>query len=210
MTRKRVITCVLLNLVATPGLGSLLAQRRLEGGGQIALSLAGFILLILWFFAVMKNYYGQMFGGDPTTHPTVGLTGLVLGAELFALGWIWSLVTSLSLLHAAKQEKISELKAFGAATVKLDEGKILSALADLPAWTRGGQIISRTFQFQDFPAALKFVNAVAEIAEAAQHHPDIDVRWNKVTLAFTTHDVGGLTEKDFILAHQCAALAAPS
>jgi 4a-hydroxytetrahydrobiopterin dehydratase len=47
---------------------------------------------------------------------------------------------------------------------------------------------------------MQFVNAAAEIAEAAQHHPDIDIRWNKVTLALTTHDAGGLTEKDFALA----------
>ena len=61
-------------------------------------------------------------------------------------------------------------------------------------------MISRTFQFEDFPAAMKFVDAVAEIAEAAWHHPDIDIRWNKVTLALTTHDAGGLTRKDFELA----------
>jgi 4a-hydroxytetrahydrobiopterin dehydratase len=52
---------------------------------------------------------------------------------------------------------------------------------------------------------MNFVNAIADLAEQAQHHPDIDVRWNKVTLAFTTHDAGGLTEKDFALARQCDA-----
>ena len=54
---------------------------------------------------------------------------------------------------------------------------------------------------------MKFVNAVAVLAEQAQHHPDLDVRWNKVTLALTTHDAGGLTEKDFALARQCDALS---
>jgi 4a-hydroxytetrahydrobiopterin dehydratase len=54
---------------------------------------------------------------------------------------------------------------------------------------------------------MKFVNAVATLAEEAQHHPDIDVRWNRVTLALSTHDAGGLTEKDFTLARQCDALA---
>jgi 4a-hydroxytetrahydrobiopterin dehydratase len=58
------------------------------------------------------------------------------------------------------------------------------------------------FQFEDFPAAMKFVDAVAELAEQAWHHPDIDIRWNKVTLALTTHDAGGLTQKDFDLARQ--------
>ena len=55
---------------------------------------------------------------------------------------------------------------------------------------------------------MKFVNAVAAAAESAQHHPDIDIRWNKVTLALSTHDAGGLTEKDFALARHCDTLAA--
>ncbi|HEV2693380.1 MAG TPA: 4a-hydroxytetrahydrobiopterin dehydratase [Verrucomicrobiae bacterium] len=84
---------------------------------------------------------------------------------------------------------------------------IRSALVTLPEWRRNGAIIARTFEFADFVAAMKFVNAVAAAAEAAQHHPDVDIRWNKVTLALTTHDAGGLTEKDFALALQCDALA---
>jgi 4a-hydroxytetrahydrobiopterin dehydratase len=68
-------------------------------------------------------------------------------------------------------------------------------------------VIARTFGFKDFPAAMEFTNAVATLAEQAQHHPEIDVRWNQVTLAFTTHDAGGLTEKDFELARQCDALS---
>jgi len=91
--------------------------------------------------------------------------------------------------------------------MKLNESQIKMALADLPPWQRHGDSIARTFVFQNFPAAMAFVNAVAEIAEAAQHHPDIDVRWNKVTLALTTHDAGGLTDKDFALAKQCDALS---
>lgn len=91
--------------------------------------------------------------------------------------------------------------------MKLDETKIQAALAALPNWTRNGPVISHTYEFNDFPAAMKFVNAVAELAEQAQHHPDIDIRWNKVTLALTTHDAGGLTEKDFALARQCDGLA---
>jgi len=90
---------------------------------------------------------------------------------------------------------------------KINATQIQSALATVPDWRRNDEVISRTYQFKDFPAAMKFVNAVAGPAEQAQHHPDVDIRWNKVTLAFTTHDVGGLTEKDFALARQCDALA---
>jgi len=56
--------------------------------------------------------------------------------------------------------------------------------------------------------AIAFVNRVAAVAEAANHHPDIDIRWNKVTLHLTTHDQGGLSEKDFLLAERCDALLA--
>jgi 4a-hydroxytetrahydrobiopterin dehydratase len=80
--------------------------------------------------------------------------------------------------------------------------QIKSALKGIPAWKKKAAVISRTFEFKDFPESLKFVNAVAKIAEKAQHHPDIDIRWNKVTLALTTHDAGGLTEKDFALARK--------
>ena len=83
---------------------------------------------------------------------------------------------------------------------KLKATDIKSALATVPEWRRTGSVISRTYQFKDFVAAMKFVNRVAKLAERAGHHPDIDIRWNKVTLALTTHDAGGLTEKDFILA----------
>ena len=78
--------------------------------------------------------------------------------------------------------------------------QIKSALAKIPDWKKKAAVISRTFQFKDFPAAMKFVDAVALLAEQAWHHPDIDIRWNKVTLALTTHDAGGLTRKDFDLA----------
>jgi 4a-hydroxytetrahydrobiopterin dehydratase len=85
---------------------------------------------------------------------------------------------------------------------KFTAAQIKSALAKIPDWKRKGTVISRTFQFKDFPAAMKFVDAVAALAEQAWHHPDIDIRWNKVTLALTTHDAGGLTRKDFDLARQ--------
>jgi 4a-hydroxytetrahydrobiopterin dehydratase len=91
---------------------------------------------------------------------------------------------------------------------KLNASEIKSASAAVPEWAKKGAAISRTYQFKDFPAAIRFVNAVAELAEAAWHHPDIDIRWNKVTLALTTQDAGGLTEKDFELARTFDALSA--
>jgi 4a-hydroxytetrahydrobiopterin dehydratase len=91
---------------------------------------------------------------------------------------------------------------------KLSASQIKSALAAVPKWTKKGATISRTYQFKFFPAAIQFVNTVAEIAERAWHHPDIDIRWNKVTLVLTTHDAGGLTEKDFALAQKFDRLPA--
>ena len=80
--------------------------------------------------------------------------------------------------------------------------QIKAALATVPGWKKKASVISRTFQFKNFPAAMVFVNQVGGMAEKAFHHPDIDIRWNKVTLALTTHDAGGLTRKDFELARQ--------
>jgi 4a-hydroxytetrahydrobiopterin dehydratase len=85
---------------------------------------------------------------------------------------------------------------------KLKLAQIKSALATVPAWKKKHNTITRLYQFKDFPAAIKFVNAVARLAEKAWHHPDIDIRWNKVTLTLTTHDAGGLTKKDFELARK--------
>jgi 4a-hydroxytetrahydrobiopterin dehydratase len=90
---------------------------------------------------------------------------------------------------------------------KLNSRQINAALESVPQWKQKGAAITRTYRFRDFPAAIKFVNAVARLAEKAWHHPDIDVRWNKVTLKLTTHDAGGLTEKDFTLAAQFDRLA---
>ena len=91
---------------------------------------------------------------------------------------------------------------YGAQMPKLTPAQIKSALATVPDWKKQRAAIFRTYEFKDFVAAMKFVNAVAKVAEKASHHPDIDIRWNKVTLALTTHDAGGLTEKDFDLARK--------
>lgn len=73
-------------------------------------------------------------------------------------------------------------------------------LAQHPEWTLDGETISRTFVFADFGAAMGFVTNVAIAAERADHHPDIDIRWNKVTLALSTHSAGALTDMDTSLA----------
>jgi 4a-hydroxytetrahydrobiopterin dehydratase len=67
-------------------------------------------------------------------------------------------------------------------------------------WTRDGDVLVTTVKLHDFPAALAFVNAIGAAAEAANHHPDIDIRWNTVRLVLTTHDSGGITLLDLALA----------
>lgn len=85
-------------------------------------------------------------------------------------------------------------------TSLLDEPAIREHLASIPHWERRGTQIVRTFAHKDFVSAMGFVMAVAILAERADHHPDIDIRWNKVTLGLSTHSAGGLTGKDFALA----------
>lgn len=80
-------------------------------------------------------------------------------------------------------------------------------LSSLPGWRIESGELTRTFAFKDFVAALGFVNRVGEAAEAAGHHPDIDIRYNKVRLGLVTHDAGGLTGKDFDLAAKAGTLA---
>lgn len=91
---------------------------------------------------------------------------------------------------------------------RMSEAEIRKALESLPDWSETGGTIHRTFQFKDFVESMKFVNAVAGAAEANQHHPDILVRWNKVTLTLSTHDAGGITTKDFALAGKADQMAA--
>jgi len=76
----------------------------------------------------------------------------------------------------------------------------------LPEWKIVSGELVKTFQFKDFRSALAFVNRVGEQAEEAGHHPDIDIRYNRVRLGLITHDAGGLTENDFKLAAQAEKL----
>ncbi|MFI8083676.1 4a-hydroxytetrahydrobiopterin dehydratase [Kitasatospora sp. NPDC086009] len=94
---------------------------------------------------------------------------------------------------------------------RLTEDEITAALADLPEWSRDGDSIVRTADAADFPAAIRVVVAVAEQAEALDHHPDIDIRWRTLHFALSTHSAGGLTSLDATLAGRIdAALRAES
>jgi 4a-hydroxytetrahydrobiopterin dehydratase len=82
-----------------------------------------------------------------------------------------------------------------------------SRMASVPGWKRSGKSIHREFLFKGFMGSVAFVRRVAAAAEARDHHPDIDIRWNRVKLTLSTHSEGGLTTKDFALARQCSALS---
>ncbi len=89
-------------------------------------------------------------------------------------------------------------------TQKLDEPQIHAALTTLPNWKLERGELVQTATFDDFKQAMKFVNHVADLAETAGHHPDIDIRYNKVRLALVTHDAGGITQNDISLARNIA------
>ena len=82
----------------------------------------------------------------------------------------------------------------------LDDDEISIRLGGLPEWERQGDEIVKTFELPTFPDAIAFVTRIADRAEAANHHPDLDIRYRKVRVALSTHDAGGLTDNDFDLA----------
>jgi 4a-hydroxytetrahydrobiopterin dehydratase len=92
------------------------------------------------------------------------------------------------------------------ATGLLGDEDIQTGLSSLKGWKREGKEIAKQFELKDFVHAMGFVSSVALLAEKANHHPDIDIRWNKVRLVLSTHSAGGLTEKDFDLAKQIERL----
>lgn|GEM_PF-171767 len=101
------------------------------------------------------------------------------------------------------------LKCLGARIMKnterperLSDIAVQRGLGSLPGWARKGDVLSKTFQFETFPDGIAFVTRVAEAAEAAQHHPDIDIRYTKITCMLTTHDAGGITQKDLNMANE--------
>ena len=88
----------------------------------------------------------------------------------------------------------------------LSDIEIQRALGALPGWSRKGNTLTRTYQFAEFPAGIDFLRRVADVAEAQAHHPDVDVRYTKLTFNLSTHDAGGITEKDFTLARAVDSL----
>ena len=88
----------------------------------------------------------------------------------------------------------------------LNDDQIAHELEATKGWVRMGREIRKTYVWKDFVRAMGFVNSVALLAEKANHHPDIDIRWNSVALTLSTHSAGGLTGKDFTLAREIDAL----
>jgi 4a-hydroxytetrahydrobiopterin dehydratase len=90
----------------------------------------------------------------------------------------------------------------------LPDSEIESRLADLDGWSREGDAITKEFKSEDFVGSVKFVDAVVEPAEGMNHHPDLEISWDTVTVSITNHAAGGLTESDFELAKRIDEVAA--
>ncbi len=90
----------------------------------------------------------------------------------------------------------------------LTPDEVAAALDSLPGWSGDATSLRRTIECSSFPAAIAVVDAVALAAEAADHHPDIDIRWRTLHFTLSTHDVGGVTELDLNLAREIDAAAA--
>lgn len=89
----------------------------------------------------------------------------------------------------------------------LSDAEIQQALHGLPGWTKNSNAIERTFQFGNFIQSMDFVNQIAEAAEAGNHHPDIHISYNKVTLVLVSHDSGGVTQRDVRMAGKINEIA---
>ncbi len=85
---------------------------------------------------------------------------------------------------------------------RLSDIAIQRELGSLQGWSRRGDVITKTFQFRNFLSGIDFVSAIAKAAEAADHHPDIDIRYTKIICTLSTHSAGGITQKDLDLARQ--------
>jgi 4a-hydroxytetrahydrobiopterin dehydratase len=115
--------------------------------------------------------------------------------------------------HPQKTCRIAIANGFWGATSSPDMADLIKAeelknrLKKIPEWELEKKHIERTFEFDDFTDSIDFVNAVAEVSEDEEHHPDIDIRYNKVRLLLSTHSKGGLTDLDFSLAERIDTLA---
>ena len=87
------------------------------------------------------------------------------------------------------------------------DSEIKGALAELPGWQRQGNALEKTFDLKGFKAAMAFSGTVGELADRADHHPDIFIQYSKVTLTLSSHDKGGITDRDLRLARQIEAAA---
>ena len=85
---------------------------------------------------------------------------------------------------------------------RLSDISIQRELGNLTGWSRRGDAITKTFQFRNFLTGIDFVSAIAKAAEAADHHPDIDIRYTKITCTLSTHSAGGVTQKDLDMARK--------
>ena len=85
---------------------------------------------------------------------------------------------------------------------RLSDIAIQRELGNLTGWSRRGDAITKTFPFRNFLTGIDFVSAIAKTAEAADHHPDIDIRYTKVTCTLSTHSAGGITQKDLDMARK--------
>ena len=90
----------------------------------------------------------------------------------------------------------------------LSDIAIQRELGRLPGWSRRGDVLVKTYQFTTFPAAIEFVNRVARAAEAADHHPDLDIRHARIVCTLSTHSAGGITQLDLDMAGEIERLAA--
>jgi 4a-hydroxytetrahydrobiopterin dehydratase len=88
----------------------------------------------------------------------------------------------------------------------LSDEEVERRLAALSGWERDGDAIRRSFKLQDFKGSVDFVNRITPVAEEMNHHPDLEISWNTVTVSITNHSEGGLTENDFELASKIDAL----
>lgn len=89
----------------------------------------------------------------------------------------------------------------------LSDDEVTAGLERLEGWERAGDAIRRTFKLRDFVGSIEFVNWLVEPAEAMNHHPDLEISWNTVTVSLSTHSRGGITERDLELAERIQALA---
>ncbi len=89
----------------------------------------------------------------------------------------------------------------------LESEEIARQLAELPGWTGDATAVRRSYSFPDFPTAVRAVDETAVVAEAMDHHPDIDIRWRTLHLTLTTHSAGGVTQLDVELAHRIHDIA---